>query len=717
MVFGQGGSFVTSACNKGGITATSLCGPSGVAADSAGNVYIADTANSRVLEYDAPLVKGVRADMVFGQSGSFSGAACNAGGVSANSLCHPTAVGLDNAGNLYVGDRNNYRVLEYDTPRSLHNTTADLVFGQANSFVSNTNSCAAEVSTTGLCSPDGLTIDGAGNLYIADSSFSRIVEYNTPLSGGNTTPNAVLGQADFTSGACNSTGVGAMGLCLPSGVAIDDAGSLYAADLAKNRVVQYRNPLSTPAATLVLGQTVFDQNSVNLTKPVSLYRPAAVVIDTYSSPNHIYLADTSNNRVLGWLSVPKYKYSGPPDLVIGQPNAAAGGCNQNQIDASGNSLPSAGTLCLPDGLAVDPSGNLYVADSGNFRVLEYRAPFANGKSANLSADAVFGQKGSFTTRIENNGGVNAGSMAAPGGIAIDKFGHLYVTDPANNRVLQYDHPGPGDTTADTVFGQDGSFSSNVCNISGFCSRTQCFTSADSLCGPAAVAVDGAGKLYIADTINNRVLVFFNPRSNTSVPNLVIGQTNYTGVSCAGLCMPEGLTLDRAGDLFAASSSNSTINQYEAPLRIGMAPSLVIGQEQCGQATTQNDTLCGVTGLELDTSGYLYASDTFNNRVVGFDIGATPTPTPTASPIMSGTPAPTPTALSPTPTPGASPTSTPTPMPGQPSIAGIPDVIRVGGSFAIDGSGFTAGSEVNFSPPHRARSIPVPLCRPRSRLLA
>jgi sugar lactone lactonase YvrE len=693
MVFGQGGSFLTSVCNKGGITAASLCGPNGVAADRAGNVYIADTANSRVLEYDTPLTKGVRAHLVFGQNGSAISAACNLGGVSANSLCGPTAVGVDAAGNLYVGDHNNFRVLEYNIPLSSGNTTADLVFGQDNSFVSKTNACAAAVGATGLCSPDGLAIDGAGNLYIADGSFSRILEYNTPVSSGNTTPNAALGQANFTSSACNSTGVGAMGLCLPSGVAIDDNGSLYAADLGNNRVVQYTQPLVKPAASLVLGQMVLNQNGVNITKPDGLYRPLSVVVDTTSSPNHIYLSDTNNNRVLGWASLPQFKYAGPPDLIIGQPNTFAGGCNQNQIDASGNSLPSASTLCLPNGLAIDPGGNLYVADSGNFRVLEYRAPFDSGTTVNLPADAVFGQKGSFTTRIENNGGVSADSISAPGGIAIDKSGHLYVSDPANNRVLQFDNPAARDTTADAVFGQGGSFSSNTCNIGGLCSRTQCFTSADSLCGPAAVAVDGAGKLYIADTINNRILVFFNPRVNTALPNLVIGQSNYTGLTCAGLCMPQGLALDPAGDLFAASSGNSTINKYQAPLRIGMTPNLVIGQEQCGQAATQDNTLCGVSGLEL-ASGFLYASDTFNNRVVGFDLGSSPTPTPTAT-AMSGTPTPTPTAAAPTPTSGVSPTSTPTPISGQPSIAGIPAVIMAGASFTIDGSGFTAGSEVNF----------------------
>lgn len=695
LVFGQRGSFTSSSCNAGGLSADSLCGPNGVAVDGGGRLYISDTSNSRVLEYDAPLRSGgTRASMVFGQNGAFNAASCNAGGVTASSLCRPTAIAVDSGGNLYVADSGNYRVLEYNAPSVTGSTVANLVFGQNGSFTSNVNTCDITTSAAGLCSTGGIAVDAAGNLYLAGSSFSRVLEYNTPLATGNTTPDTVFGQPDFTSSACNNGGPSAGTLCASMGIAIDDVNHLFVADFSNNRIVQYSIGSATPGAAanagLVLGQMVFNQNGINITKPDGLYWPAATVIDTHSTPNHIYLADTGNSWVLGWYTVPNAKYPGPPDLVIGQTNISSGGCNQNRVDSSGNSIAAADTLCNPGGLAVDAIGNLYVADSGNFRVLEYNSPFSSTKSADLSANLVLGQRSSFISRVENNGGVSAASMSRPGGIAVDPAGHLYVSDPSNNRVLEYDNPA-GNTVAQAVFGQGGNFTTNTCNFDGFCDPGGCFTSADGLCGPAAVGSDTAGKLYIADTVNNRVLIFDHPEASSKTADIVIGQADFQGLTCGTLCGPQGLAVDLAGDLFAADSTNSVVNQYIAPLRNGMPPRTIVGQPQCNQASSTGSSLCGPAGLALDFAGRLYVSDTFDNRVIAFGLAATPTPTvatPTPTAFVP-TATSTPTALQPTATPS------PTPMAGQPSITSIPGVILVGGDFTIEGSGFTNGSRINF----------------------
>ena len=116
LVFGQGGSFTSNTCNLGGVSASSLCFPPGVALDGAGNLFVSDLSNNRVLEYNSPLTTDLVADRVFGQGGSFTTGTCNLGGVSASSLCSVAGVVLDADGNLYMGDRNNHRVLEYDNP-------------------------------------------------------------------------------------------------------------------------------------------------------------------------------------------------------------------------------------------------------------------------------------------------------------------------------------------------------------------------------------------------------------------------------------------------------------------------------------------------------------------------------------------------------------------------------------------------------------------------
>src|SRR4029077_6117407 len=117
-----------------------------------GNLYVADTANNRALEYNAPLATGASAAMVFGQAGSFVLGRCNDVGLNADSLCTPQGVGLDAKGNVYIADGTNgggsqpninNRVLEYNTPLlktatpGSGDTTADRVFGQGDNFASN----------------------------------------------------------------------------------------------------------------------------------------------------------------------------------------------------------------------------------------------------------------------------------------------------------------------------------------------------------------------------------------------------------------------------------------------------------------------------------------------------------------------------------------------------------------------------------------------------
>src|SRR5439155_14165412 len=127
-VFGQGGSFTTSICNKMALSSSSLCYPFDVAVDPGDNVYVSDGGNSRVLWYQSPTMLGVTADLAFGQGGSFSTNTCNLGGPNARSLCVPRGLAVSSSGRLYIADAHNHRVLAYDNPPSL-DTTADQVFG------------------------------------------------------------------------------------------------------------------------------------------------------------------------------------------------------------------------------------------------------------------------------------------------------------------------------------------------------------------------------------------------------------------------------------------------------------------------------------------------------------------------------------------------------------------------------------------------------------
>jgi DNA-binding beta-propeller fold protein YncE len=154
------------------------------------------------------------------------------------------------------------------------------------------------------------------------------------------------------------------------------------------------NPGDT-VADAVLGQvnvpaTNFSFNTVNFIDGAGLNLQdvefGAVAIDTSVTPNRVYVADTANNRVLGWSNISAFTTHAAANIVIGQPNAYTTGCNNGGISAT--------SLCSPEGVAVDEAtGNLYVADTSNHRVLFYLSPF----TTDTAADDVFGQYGSFNT--------------------------------------------------------------------------------------------------------------------------------------------------------------------------------------------------------------------------------------------------------------------------------------------------------------------------------
>ena len=265
--------------------------------------------------------------------------------------------------------------------------------------------------------------------------------------------------------------------------------------------------------------------------------------------------------MLGWKNAASFGNGTPADLVIGQPD----------FFSSIASRPASDSLCTPAGVAVDGSGNLYVADSGNSRVLEYTSPFTAcggvfpcvGGPANL----VFGQGGGFTSSgcdtDTDDGKLNRHRPVRPLGVAVDGSGNVYVADSVTAGCWSTTRPLTTDVTADQVFGQGGDFTANTCN---FDTETTNPT-ANDLCDPTGVALDGSGNLYVADTDNSRVLEYTSPLSN-STANTVLGQGgDFTSNDCdfdavdgsssnIDLCSPAEVAVDAAGDLYVADIGNN-----------------------------------------------------------------------------------------------------------------------------------------------------------------
>ncbi len=604
-VFGQNGNFATTDCNGGGVSATSLCSPNGLAVDAKGPLYVADTGNSRVLEYDSPL-SNARADRVFGQAGRFNTNNCNAADRSANSLCSPSAIALDSEGRLYVADTGNSRVLGYDRP--LANTSAVRVFGQGGNFVNGACNGAGLSGAEKLCEPNAVAFDRIGHLYVADTLNNCVLEYDTPLK--TEAASRVFGQGgSFATSDCNEGGLSDRSLCEPHGLAVGDAGNLFVADSGNNRVLEYNSPMTDVTASRVLGQPSFSLNGVNLVGRQGLRSPLGVAIDCSVTPNRVYVADGDNNRVLGWSNARDLKDGASADVLLGQPDFQHGSCNTAGLNAQ--------SLCGPSAVTVDGQGHLYVADTGNYRVLEYDSPF----NPHAAANRVYGQAGSFTTNDCDKNGVSADSLCMPTGLTVDQTGHLYVADTLNHRVLEYISPLKS-TAADRAFGQHG-LTSTGCNTDGT-------VSGKSMCKPGGVAVDGEGHLYVADTGNSRVVEFGSPADSVT-PNRVFGQNggftandcNGGGLSATTLCDPGGVAVDKKGRLYVADAGNSRVVEYDHPLENAIG-TRVFGQlgsfsaNGCNANGLNAESLCDPNGIALDADGNLFVADAGNHRVLKYN---------------------------------------------------------------------------------------------------
>jgi sugar lactone lactonase YvrE len=257
------------------VTATGLNFPEGVAVDiTRGKLYVADRSNNRVLRYAYPVVANTpSAQIVFGQPNMTSGATNN-GGLSASSLSNPTGLAVDVAtGDLWVSDAGNNRVLRFPAAHSVttNQISAVQVLGQAN-FTAN----GAATSQNGLNFPTGLALETGGRLWVGDYFNNRIIRFDNAISLGNgANASGVLGQANFTTsaGALTQSSIGG-----PNGVTVDGAGNLYVADYFSNRVLRFNNAGAKPNganADGVLGQTLFTTNVAGV---ATMNQPLGVVV-------------------------------------------------------------------------------------------------------------------------------------------------------------------------------------------------------------------------------------------------------------------------------------------------------------------------------------------------------------------------------------------------------------------------------------------------------
>ncbi len=295
LVFGQP-DFASNSANQGGANpaANTLSGPKSVAVDSAGRLYVADSQNFRILRFDPPLSTNMAAVSVFGQAGSFTTAnQASMAAPTADNLGNPDGIALDANDKLYCADRFLSRVTIYSTP--LASTSADTVIGQPN-----LTTAGANLTQSGLDHCSGVALDTAGNLYVGDEFNNRVMLFLAPLSNGqaaarvfgqpdfasNTANNGGIGASTLKFAGASAT------------VAVDSlSGKLYVSDALNNRVLEYSDPQTSSVAGGVFGQPDFATSTPNTggLSANSLQDPAGVAVDAVGN---LYVSDRLNHRVL-----------------------------------------------------------------------------------------------------------------------------------------------------------------------------------------------------------------------------------------------------------------------------------------------------------------------------------------------------------------------------------------------------------------------------------
>jgi len=526
--------------------------PSGVAVDSAGNVYVADVGNKTIRQITSNGVVTTLAGST-GQSGSTDGTNITA------RFAYPFGVTVDTSNQLYVTDTSNFTLRKVATngavttlagragqPGSMDGTGSAARFfvpsglavdSAGNVYLADTGNSTIRKVTSGAVVttlagspgltgsadditgtaryflPNGVAVDGAGTVYVADTGNSTIRRVTS--DGGVSTLAGSPGLTGITDGT-NSTAL----FNYPSGVAVDNAGNLYVADTYNCTI---RKVTGTGVVTTLAGNPGLPGSADGPNGTALFNYPGGVAVD---SAGNVYVADSGNNTIR------KVTSGGMVTTLAGSAGQAG------SADGTGG----AAQFNLPDGVAVDSAGNVYVADSANNTIRKV-----------TSAGVVTTLAGSAGLSGSADGTNNAALFDFPRGVAVDSAGNVYVGDSNNDSIRKVTGSGVVNTiggTADVIGGVDG-----VGSSAGFA-------------GPSGVAVDGGNCIYVADTGNNRI--------STGTPMPVVSITNSAlDVVVSWPALFTGFVLQQNSDLRNAlgwSNASYTISNNGTNKSITISPS-------------------------------------------------------------------------------------------------------------------------------------------------
>ena len=414
----------------------------------------------------------------------------------------PVGVASDGAGNLYVAEYTNQTIRKVVIATGVVTTFA----GAPGQYGAADGTGAAAL----FRDPFGIASDGAGNLYVADSGNDAIRKI--VIATG-----AVSTFAGGQTGSANGSGAAAQ-FRDPYGIASDGAGNLYVADTDNSTIRKI--VIATKAVTTVAGSAVQTGNTDGTGSAALFDHPTGIAAD---GSGNIYVADRNNSTIRKIVIATR-----AVTTLAGRPGLAGA------TDGTGTQA----TFNDPEGIAFDGAGALYVTDGVNNTI----------RKIVIATGVVTTFAGSTRATGAADGSGSAARFSQPNGVTSDGAGNLYVADAGNNTIRQI------------VIA-----TSSVTTVAGAPSRGASGPPpswSDSLNNPYGVASDGTGSLYVADTNNSlirKIDIATGTITTLAGGSFAVAVADGTGTA-ANFGQPEGIVADGAGNLWVADTLNGTIRK-------------------------------------------------------------------------------------------------------------------------------------------------------------